>query len=158
MADLFNNSSIDLTWSMPIKIIDYGSKGYEQMIALRKEVLRKPLGLTYSEEDLEKDRHDILLGAFEEDTILACCILTRTSGDAFQLRQMAVEQKMQKNGIGAAIMSFGENIARDAGGRQIMMHARKTAVGFYERLGYSIVSDEFNEVGIPHVEMSKTLI
>jgi predicted GNAT family N-acyltransferase len=143
---------------MPIKIIDYGSKEYEQMVALRKEVLRKPLGLTYSQADLDRDKQDILIGAFEEDSILACCILTRTAPDAFQLRQMAVDQKMQKNGVGAAIMAFAENLAHDTGGRAMMMHARKTAVGFYEKLGYAIVGGEFTEVGIPHVEMKKTLI
>lgn len=143
---------------MPIKIIDHGSQEYEQMISLRKEVLRKPLGLTYAKEDLEKDREDILIGAFEEDAILACCILTRIAHDAFKLRQMAVEQKMQRNGVGAAIMTFAENLASDAGGRTIMMHARKTALGFYEKLGYSVIGEEFSEVGIPHIEMQKILV
>lgn len=128
------------------------------MIALRKEVLRKPLGLTYTQEDLDRDKHDILIGAFEEESMLACCILTKAAPDAFQLRQMAVDEKMQRNGVGASIMAFAENIARDAGGKTMMMHARKTAIGFYEKLGYSIVSGEFSEVGIPHVEMRKTLI
>lgn len=143
---------------MPIKIIDYGSKEYEQMIELRKSVLRKPLGLTYSQEDLERDRNDLLIGAFEEDKILACCILTQIATGTFQLRQMAVEQKMQRNGVGAAIMHFAENLAKDSGGKEIMMHARKTAIGFYEKLGYAVSSDEFTEVGIPHFEMRKNLI
>jgi predicted GNAT family N-acyltransferase len=37
------------------------------------------------------------------------------------------------------------------------MHARKSAVGFYEKLGYEIEGDEFEEVTIPHYEMQKTL-
>ena len=143
---------------MAIKIIDYGSKEYDQMIELRKSVLRKPLGLTYSKEDLERDKNDLLIGAFEEDEILACCILTQNAPGTFQLRQMAVDQKMQRNGVGAAIMHFAENLAKDSGGREVMMHARKTAIGFYEKLGYAIISDEFSEVGIPHVEMRKDLI
>ena len=93
---------------MAIKIIDHGSKEYDQMIELRKSVLRKPLGLTYSTEDLERDKNDLLIGAFEEDDILACCILTQKEPGTFQLRQMAVDQKMQRNGVGAAIMYFAE--------------------------------------------------
>ena len=143
---------------MAIKIIDHGSKEYDQMIELRKSVLRKPLGLTYSTEDLERDKNDLLIGAFEEDDILACCILTQKEPGTFQLRQMAVDQKMQRNGVGAAIMYFAENLAKDSGGREIMMHARKTAIGFYEKLGYTAEGDEFSEVGIPHVEMRKSLI
>jgi len=143
---------------MAIKIIDHGSKEYDQMIELRKSVLRKPLGLTYSTEDLERDKNDLLIGAFEEDDILACCILTQKEPGTFQLRQMAVDQKMQRNGVGAAIMYFAENLAKDSGGKEVMMHARKTAMGFYEKLGYAAVGDEFSEVGIPHVEMKKNLI
>ncbi len=143
---------------MAIKIIDHGSKEYDQMIELRKSVLRKPLGLTYSTEDLERDKNDLLIGAFEEDDILACCILTQKEPGTFQLRQMAVDQKMQRNGVGTAIMYFAENLAKDAGGKEVMMHARKTAMGFYEKLGYADVGDEFSEVGIPHVEMKKNLV
>ena len=143
---------------MAIKIIDYGSIAYDQMIELRKSVLRKPLGLTYSKEDLERDQHDLLIGAFEDDEILACCILTKKDPGTFQLRQMAVDQRMQRIGVGAAIMHFAENLAKDSGGREIMMHARKTAIGFYEKLGYTAEGDEFSEVGIPHVEMRKSLI
>jgi predicted GNAT family N-acyltransferase len=37
------------------------------------------------------------------------------------------------------------------------MHARESAVGFYEKLGYQINSDVFNEVNIPHYVMEKRL-
>ena len=38
---------------MALKIIDHGSKEYKQMVNLRNEILRKPLGLTFTEEELE---------------------------------------------------------------------------------------------------------
>ena len=75
-----------------------------------------------------------------------------------QLRQMAVHPKMERNGLGASILAFAENIARDTGYRILMMHARKTAMGFYEKQGYNIHGDEFLEVSIPHYEMRKKLI
>jgi predicted GNAT family N-acyltransferase len=37
------------------------------------------------------------------------------------------------------------------------MHARKTALGFYEKLGYRVAGDEFIEVTIPHYVMEKDL-
>ena len=57
----------DLICSMPIKMIDHGSHDYQKMVDLRMEILRRPLGLTFSKEDLEKEKHYILIGAFEED-------------------------------------------------------------------------------------------
>jgi len=55
-------------------------------------------------------------------------------------------------------MNFAENLARDKGYKKIMMHARDTAIGFYEKLGYKITSDEFIEVNVPHHVMEKILI
>jgi predicted GNAT family N-acyltransferase len=37
------------------------------------------------------------------------------------------------------------------------MHARKSAVGFYEKFGYRISGNEFIEVSIPHIVMEKKL-
>jgi len=143
---------------MPIKIIDHGSPAYEQMVQLRMDILRKPLGLHFEEEDLKNEKDDILIGAFEDDDLVACCILTKISPTLCKLRQMAVHQKMQRNGIGHAIMQFAEHVARDAGFKTITMHARKTAESFYEKIGYSTYGDEFIEVTLPHVEMRKNLI
>ena len=70
---------------------------------------------------------------------------------------MAVLNNLQGKGIGRALMMFAENIARDRGFRKISMHARKTAVGFYEKLGYEVEGDEFLEVTIPHHIMKKGL-
>ena len=142
---------------MPIKIIDYNSIEYQEMISLRMEILRKPLGLTFTPETLENEKDDILIGAFDDEKITACCILTKIDSTIIQLRQMAVHPKMERNGLGASILAFAENIARDAGFRILIMHARKTAVGFYEKQGYEIHGDEFLEVSIPHYEMRKKL-
>jgi len=143
---------------MALRFIDYGSPEYQEMIALRMEILRKPLGLSFNEEDLAKEKDDILLGAFEDDQLVACCILTRVSEETCKLRQMAVHEKMQRNGIGAALMHFAENVARDAGFKSMIMNARKTAQGFYEKLGYKSDGNEFIEVTIPHYEMRKNII
>ena len=70
---------------------------------------------------------------------------------------MAVVSGLQGKGIGKVLLQFAENIARDRGYKKIIMHARKTAVGFYEKLGYKITSNEFEEVTIPHYVMEKTL-
>ena len=143
---------------MPIKIIDHGTPQYDQMVQLRMEILRKPLGLHFTKEDLEGEKNDILIGAFEDDDLVACCILTKISSELCKLRQMAVHQKMQRNGVGHAIMQFAEHVARDAGFKTMTMHARKSAEVFYEKQGYAPYGDEFIEVTIPHIEMRKKLI
>ena len=138
-------------------MIDHGTKEYQQMVHLRSEILRRPLGLYFSNEELEKEKDDILMGAFEDDRLLGCCLLTRMDAATVRLRQMAVPNGMQGKGIGRALMIFAENIARDLGYRRLCMHARSTATGFYQKLGYAIIGNEFTEVTIPHYIMEKSL-
>ncbi|SFQ50993.1 GNAT family N-acetyltransferase [Parafilimonas terrae] len=142
---------------MAIKVIDHGSDDYKQMIALRQLLLRKPLGLNFSDDELAEEESDILIGCFDEDKLEGCCLLTESAPGVLRLRQMAVISGLQGKGVGRAILQFAENIARDRGYKKMVMHARKTATGFYEKLGYTIMSEEFIEVSIPHYLMEKDL-
>ncbi len=142
---------------MALKLIDHGSENYRQMVDLRLQVLRKPLGLDFTEADLVAEKNDILIGVFDDDKLEACCVLTKTDPKTVRLRQMAVGAALQGRGIGRALMSFAENIARDHGYRRLTMHARKSALGFYEKNGYRVCSGEFEEVTIPHYVMEKEL-
>ncbi|HMF71775.1 MAG TPA: GNAT family N-acetyltransferase [Flavitalea sp.] len=143
---------------MALKIIDHGSPEYLQMVQLRIDILRKPLGLIFTPEELEKEKDEILIGAFEEEKMLGCCMLIKSDPSTVRMRQMAVLNNLQGKGIGRALMQFAENIARDLGYKKLTMHARVTAVGFYEKLGYSVVGKQFIEVTLPHHTMEKLLI
>ena len=142
---------------MPLKIIDHDSKEYRQMIELRDEILRRPLGLYFDPEELTREKDDVLIGAFEDDKLIGCCLLTRTDTDSCRLRQMAVSSNLQKKGIGATLIHFAENVARDKGYQTMVMHARKSAVGFYQKFGYTISGNEFYEVTVAHYVMEKKL-
>lgn len=142
---------------MGLKQIDYGSPEYQLMIALRKQILRTPLGLSFSEDELVSEKNEILIASFEEDEILGCCVLSPSSDNKVRLRQMAVKDEVQGKGIGASIISFAENLAKDKGYRSIIMHARDSAIGFYEKFGYKITGDTFYEVNLPHHIMEKEL-
>ena len=142
---------------MALKQLYHGSKEYEQMVKLRYEIMRKPLGLSFSDDELKKEKDDILIGAFDEDDIIGCCILSKIDSHCARLRQMAVQKNNQGMGIGESMMGFAENIARDKGYKVLMMHARDTAIGFYEKYGYKIKGNEFIELNIKHHIMDKKL-
>ena len=142
---------------MSLKIIEFGSPSYQKMVELRFQILRNPLGLTFDQANLDKEKEDILIGFFEDEALEGCCILTPDNKTNIRLRQMAVVSGLQGKGIGRMIMNFAENVARDRGYKVLHMHARKSAAAFYEKLGYQIIGDEFEEVTIPHYEMQKNL-
>lgn len=143
---------------MALKQLYHGSKEYDQMVNLRYEIMRKPQGLSFSADELQKEKNDILIGAFDEDKIIGCCVLSKIDNYCTRLRQMAVQKNKQGMGIGESMMSFAENIARDRGFKILMMHARDTAVGFYEKYGYKIKGAPFTEVNIKHYIMEKKLV
>jgi GNAT superfamily N-acetyltransferase len=84
-------------------------------------------------------------------------MLVEEKPGTIRLRQMAVLNDLQGKGIGRALMNFAENLARDGGYSVLSMHARKNAIGFYEKMGYKVASDEFIEITIPHYVMEKQL-
>jgi ribosomal protein S18 acetylase RimI-like enzyme len=142
---------------MALKIIDHGTIEYRQMVKLRDDILRRPLGLTFSPEELEAEKDNMLIAAFEDERILGCCMLVEELPGTVRLRQMAVLNDLQGKGIGRALMNFAENLARDRGYKTLRMHARVNAVGFYEKVGYKVLGEQFVEVTIPHYVMEKML-
>lgn len=121
------------------------------------EVLLDPIGIPRSYINPEKESHDILIAAFEDDQVIGCCILTPSNHKNIQLRQMAVKQNIQRGGIGASIVAFAEKEAKDRGFKTLFMHARDVVIPFYEKQGYQIDGEGFTEVNIPHHKMKKEL-
>ncbi len=59
-----------------------------------------------------------------------------------------------KKGIGSELMKKSTDaIKKHFNCKKITVHAQKQAVGFYEKMGFCTVSDEFLEEGIPHFTM-----
>jgi len=141
-----------------VKIFSYNTPEYHKALNLRNRVLRKPLGLTFTPEELKKDEEDIHFGLFDDETIVACLILTRTENRRMKMRQVAVDDNQQGKGLGKTLSLAAEKYARQLGFGVMFCNARKTAVPFYQALGYHTVGDEFTEVNIPHYMMEKALV
>lgn len=120
-------------------------------------VLRAPLGMNLMEEDLRDEVNQHIAVALYEDRVVACLMAKALPDACWKLRQMAVIPALQGKGIGKGLISFMEAEAIVQGIHTLELHARETAVGFYEGAGYAISGDRFLEVGIPHWKMEKKL-
>ncbi len=140
---------------MSLQFIDYGSPQYRQMVELRRNVLRKPLGLDFDQAYLDMDKDNILLGCYDDDKLEGCCQLKKIDKNTMQLRQMAVANGLRGKGIGKAILRFAETIAKDLGYKRIYMHARQDSKSFFERCGYVVYGEPFEQQGVPHLLMEK---
>jgi N-acetylglutamate synthase-like GNAT family acetyltransferase len=133
----------------------------DQIIDLRHIVLRD--GLPRSEaifpgDDSAHARH---YGAFESDLLVGCVTLHLNEWEklpAWQLRGMAVAADARTTGIGRAMIEMLERDLDDSSIRQLWCNARVPASGFYVKLGWQIVSQQFEiPTAGPHVRMTRRL-
>ncbi|MCB0544683.1 MAG: GNAT family N-acetyltransferase [Saprospiraceae bacterium] len=138
--------------------ISFGTPEYDEAVALRHEVLRRPLGLEYLPEQLAREYDEIhLVAADATGRLVAYLNLSPQTDEEVKMRQVAVDPSCQGKGIGKALVAASERLARDLGFRHMTLHAREHAVDFYLQQGYQTVGDRFEEVTIPHFKMEKIL-
>ena len=138
--------------------IEFGSPIYVESVQLRTEVLRTPLGLTFSKGDLMEEYNDHYLVTLDHNNaLLACLVMSPIDQNKVKMRQVAVQKQFQGKGVGTTLVLFSERWSKEQGFDEIVLHAREIAVPFYTRLNYLIKGEMFKEVGIPHYFMHKRI-
>ena len=138
-------------------LIEHGSGAYEEAIALRHQVLREPLGLSYDPAELAREKDSFHLALREGAELVACLVLKPLDERCIKMRQLAVGKSSQAKGFGRELVNYAHSFARERGYAEIVLHARETARGFYEKLGYQLEGNPFTEVSLPHLAMRKKL-
>lgn len=83
-------------------------------------------------------------------------LLTHAPGIG-KVGRMAVKRVMRGSGVGQNILDALMAAAAQRGDKQIVLHAQRSAEGFYQRAGFHVRGEPFDEVDIPHIEMVKIL-
>lgn len=141
-----------------IREINYHSEEYCKELELRDEILRKPLGMSLYDENLEGEKDDSHIGAFINNYIVGVLILSRLNANEVKMRQVAVVEAWRAKKIGSELVKYAEEYSKRKGYTTMLLNSRKTAVVFYEKLGYEKISEEFLEINIPHFKMCKSLL
>jgi predicted GNAT family N-acyltransferase len=126
---------------------------------LRLRVLRpgQPRSSVDHEHDYWPDTFHV--GAFDPDGVVVACATLYPEPNpqgrpGWRLRGMATAPEVRGKGYGAGVLRFGIDEVRNRGGSLVWCNARAGAVWFYERLGFIVVSDEFEIPPIgPHYVM-----
>ena len=150
---------IDLRWLMPA--VD--SALYAGERRLRYEVLRKPLGMAPgSEENLAEARCEHCVAVDQGTGAVVGCVLWLADegapAAAGKLLQMAVADDQRGKDIGRRLVHELERHVAAGGVREVRMHARETALGFYLKLGHRVTGAPFTEVGLAHRLMQRNLL
>lgn len=124
-----------------------------EVLALRHEVFvlgqGVPVDLEHDERDVECDhalarRNGVVVGT---GRLLPEGVIGR----------MAVAEGERRTGVGALVLAFLEQRARERGMPSVELHAQVHAAAFYDRAGYTPYGDRYLEAGIEHVSMRKDL-
>lgn len=137
--------------------VAYNSVAYQQAVALRRQLLRTPLGLDFSAQQLADEASEHHFVARADEGVIACLSAQLHGEGVVKFRQMAVADDWQGKGIGAALLEHAHSWATDTGCVQAQLHARISAQIFYEKMGYAACGEPFIEVTIPHIKMIRKL-
>jgi YbgC/YbaW family acyl-CoA thioester hydrolase len=74
-----------------------------------------------------------------------------------KIGRMAVLPAMRGSRVGRAVLDALMQAARERGDREALLHAQLSAAPFYTRAGFVPRGPQFEEAGIPHVEMVRSL-
>jgi predicted GNAT family N-acyltransferase len=142
-----------------LKLIEapFGSELYRRTVPLREAILRTPLGLALTAEELADDACRRHFCAVSRGAVVGSVSLRPLDGTTVQLRQMAVAEDRRLQGIGTRLLVCGEGWALGQGYRTVVLNARLGADGFYARFGYRAEGEPFAENTLPHVRMTKRL-
>ncbi len=66
---------------------------------------------------------------------------------------MAVSRVLRGSRLGRELLQALMAAARQRGDTEVLLHAQRSAEGFYSRLGFQPRGEPFDEVAIPHIEM-----
>lgn len=128
----------------------------ELAFGIRKKVFVEEQGVA---EEVELDEHDKYADhvlVYSMETPVATGRVRNVEGVA-KLERICVLQTHRKYGIGKAVVEALESIARERGFAKAKLNSQTHAESFYQKLGYTAVSDIFMEEGIPHLTMIKHL-
>ena len=131
-------------------------KERKDAFALRKDVFIVEQNVPKDLELDEFDKDAIHVVAKKNNKVVGTgrMVLEKNRG---RIGRIAVEKEKRKKGIGKQLMLSLEQEAQKRNLREIYLHAQLNAKLFYEKLGYQPRGEVFNEAGIDHIEMYKTL-
>lgn len=130
-------------------------------LAVRERVFVEEQDVPVDRERDGRDGEAVHLVAYDGDRAVGAARL-RDYGESEgvrvgKLERVAVLPERRGEGLGTRLTREAERVAREEGFGRLRLDAQTHATGFYERLDYETVGEEFLDAGIPHRSMVKPL-
>ena len=142
---------------MNVKYLKFNSFSQKELVLLREKVLRIPLGMKFSKEELALENNQHHFGIFDNEKLVGGLILVNQENNIAKMRQVCIDFEFQGKGFGQQLVLYSENWAKEKGFKIMFCHARKNALSFYKKMNYKVTGNSFEEVGLKHFKLVKKL-
>ncbi len=127
-------------------------------LAIRTEVFIDEQRIPMEMEWDEADRSCVHAVAFNRlGMAVATGRLLQDAPQVARIGRMASMQAVRGSGVGRRVLEALMRVARERGDTQVLLHAQTSASTFYARAGFVPRGPVFDEAGIAHVEMTRSL-
>ena len=133
---------------------------------LRRRVLRNNDPAAEVSDVRDTEPAALHLAGFLDDVLVACGSVYPSTSPlhpelaTWQLRYLAVDQRYQSQGHGAVVLTALCDAVLERGAREIWANGRDTALAFYRREGWHLVTGSEHlspSTGLPHTVIWKSL-
>jgi predicted GNAT family N-acyltransferase len=130
----------------------------EAALALREEVFCVEQGVPREEELDQLDDEALHLLALEpgSERVVGTLRLLLDGSDA-KIGRVAVAAERRRGGIASQMLERALARAREERALRVRLAAQLVAVALYEQAGFAVESEQFEEAGIAHVWMGRSL-
>jgi len=138
---------------LDVRVGDWSQLGADAQ-RIRTEVFVQEQGIAMDQERDAADTQALHAVAYNRlgQAVATGRLLPAQDGVA-QVGRLAVHRVLRGGGVGQLLLQALTQAARARGDRQLMLHAQRSAEGFYRRLGWQAQGAPFQEAGVVHVEM-----
>lgn len=141
-----------------IKISKRSFEDLQDYFSLRKEVFVEEQGVSLEEEFDDYDKKDMFhvehVVASINKNVIGTMRLIYTE-DYIKVGRLAVHKAHRDKKIGTRFLDYATKQAESRGYKELRLGAQLTAVAFYQKNGFELYGEVFDDAGIEHIMMKK---
>ena len=122
---------------MVTKTIKPGTEQYNECLKLKEDLLLKPLGKVFSQEEISQEESNECIAMYLEKRLVGTCSLIQ-EGRVLKIENFVISPQFQNKGYGGRILNFCAKYALDNDCSVMYCEVEETMQKFYQKYGFRI--------------------
>ncbi len=122
---------------------------------IRQKVFVDEQGFRDEFDDIDDTAIHPVLFNDDDMPVGTCRVFKDEKSGVYTLGRVAVIKEYRGNNYGKMLVEAAEKLVREAGGKELQLHAQCRITEFYDKIGYTSFGDVEYEQDCPHIRMKK---